>query len=146
MRLQGLFKNCVNLRRYLGHTGSWVNACCYPYYPKIWPLRSTPPIVEETEAQSLEGSGFKSKDSIVTSPLDGLPVSWLALRLHLPAIQKTSSWPPPGFCSFFLIAKQGHYLKMSLKQWGPGLHSAASIQTHWLGWLTPSRSPGRTQQ
>lgn len=67
MKLQGFFQKSTNLRQYLVHTGCWVNAGCSSYYPKGWPLRSTCPtlysIDEETEAQSLEGTGLKSKGS-----------------------------------------------------------------------------------
>lgn len=44
-----------------------LSECCYSYYPKGWPLRlicSTPHSTDkETEAQSLEGTDFKSKGS-----------------------------------------------------------------------------------
>lgn len=139
MRLHGFFRKLINLKQYLVHIGCWVNTGYYSYYPTVLPLRSINPtphsIDEETKAQSLKSPGFKSRGSNFLSSL------WTPCLLADSEIGSANysgnqqQQVTPGFCNPFLIAKQGHCLKLAPRWWGLGLPSAAPIWTiSWAGW------------
>ena len=122
-----------------------MNVDCYSYHPKGWPLRFICSILhsidKETEAQSLEGTDFRSRGSshLFSCPLAS---SKIASANYLGIQQlRGPTWILPSLLDYKKRATTG----VGMKWWGLGLPSATPCHPSGLGWLTSSLSPTLTQ-